>query len=101
MAGGANDMPRAGISLEKKRLKGNPLAVPSYVMGRCREDGKMCSGRTSCTIQLAIRKNFPMRLVKCWNRLPRQGVGSSSIFILGNAQSTSGQGLEQSDVTVK
>lgn len=47
MAGGANDMPRAGISLEKKRLKGNPLAVPSYVMGRCREDGKMCSGRTS------------------------------------------------------
>ena len=44
-------MPRAGFSLEWRRLRGNPLAVSSYVMGGHREDGEMRSERTSCTMK--------------------------------------------------
>jgi len=81
------------FSLEKRRLWEDFIAAFQYLKGACRKDGGNNFSRDGCDrtrsngfklrdgrFRLDIRKKFfTVRVVKPWNRLPRQVMEAPSL----------------------
>ena len=84
------------FSPENRRLWGDRIAALQYIKGAYKKDGerlftRACSDRTrgnglklkEVRVRLEIRKQFPtIRVVRHWNRLPREVVDAPSLEML-------------------
>jgi len=81
------------LRLKKRRLQANVVVACQYLKGTCRKDGGNLFSRACCyrtrsngfqlregRFRLDIRKKFFMiRVVKHWNRMPREVVEAPSL----------------------
>jgi len=83
------------FSLEKRKLWGDLIAALQYLKGAYRKDGeglftRVCSDRArgnGCKLKEGrfrldmMKKFFTMRVMKHWNRLPREAVAALSLEV--------------------